>query len=602
MQRLIRLAAFVCTIGIVAIAHGFIDPKFTPVHLVKESQTIFTGTLAADAQAGYRIAVSETLKGKPPSPVMSLARPKDDAAQEISDVLSSNGAKPVIVFTSEDGKTARLHVSGVWLQLTASEGGPWQIGLARQMSGVWAGGTDMLVRLCRYLLADPKASVPVSVGVSWMRDKAVLGTAEGTIAGMQALELGDDHRPHVFVASAKGDKIYRANKDDETFKDVTVETGLDSRSKQFCWMDLDGSGLPQLVTWDGSAIQVRQFRDGKFSIVDKGYPMPGGCLGLAPCAVGKGEPAILVTTSDLPLLLRRDRDGAWQATSLPGGDPVTGAAGVTCACITADFDNDGYVDVLQPRSKAGVLWRGGTDGFHPPQALPFSCTEGPARFCLGDFDGDGTLDVFVSGPDKNELWANDGKGGLLPVISSGGSLGYRCAPGASFCCAADLNHDGRMDLCVMYAKAEFSYHFSRGFRCFGEEGELRLVGPEGTPADVGQVAGCIWDFNGDGALDLAAAFANGQIVCYYNDAFNKPMLHVALKKGLAGPVTFSIWQGPNATQCLGTFTAGSIPVLAPLRQGSDCTIRYSLPGKAGIEKKIPWPAKAPATGVDVILD
>jgi hypothetical protein len=602
MKRLLQILILVYASGGAGTAHGFIDPKFTPVQLVKESQAIFTGTTAADAKGRHRITAVEVLKGKPAGPVMSLAAPQDDSVKAMAGILSSNGDQTVIVFTSQDGKTARLHASGVWFQLPASDGGVWQVGLARQMSGVWAGGTDMLIRLCRYLLADPRGTVPVSVGISWMRDKATLGKVEGRIAGLQAIEVGADHAACVFVASDKGDRLYRANKDDETFQDVTSKMGLDSRSRQFCWTDLDGSGAAQLVSWDGAAIQVRQLRDGKFGLVGKDYPARGGCLALAACAVGKCEPAVLVTTSDIPVLLRRDRDGAWQSTLLRSGDPVKGAGEVTCACIEADFDNDGYVDIVQPRSKAGLLWKGGPDGFSPPQAFAFACAEAPARFCLGDYDGDGSLDIFISGPKANELWTNDGKRGFQPVISSGGSLSYRCAPAASFCGAVDLNHDGRADLCMMYAKAEFSYHFNRGFRCFGEEGELRLVAPEGTPADVGQVGACVWDFNGDGALDLTTAFADGRIVCYYNDAFNKPMLRVSLKKGLVGPVTFSVWQGPNAAECLGTFTAGAVPVPVPLREAGDCVIKYILPDKPVLTKTVAWPVKVPATGIDVLLD
>ncbi len=601
MKQLLSWATFMCVLAVAGSARGFIDPKFTPVHLVKESQAIFTGVLSTGPKAGYAITVTEVLKGRPAGPAMSLAEATDDSAKVVSTILSSNGDQPVIVFASQDGKTAHLNVSGQWLKLTAENGGAWRADLARQMSGVWAGGTDMLIRLCRYLLADPKATVPVSVGISWMRDKAILGKVEGMIAGLQAIEIGADRSACVFVASDKGDRLYRANKDDETFEDVTGRMGLDSRSKQFCWMDLDGSGVAQLVSWDGTAVQVRQFRDGKLRPVGKDYPLPGGCLGLTACTAGKGEPAVLVTTPEIPMLLYHDKEGAWQATPLRSGDPVKGAAEVTCACIAADFDNDGYVDIIQPRSKAGLLWKGGPDGLGPPQAFAMACPEGPARFCLGDFDGDGSLDIFISGPKKNELWANDGKATFRPVIASAGSLSYRCPPAASFCCAADLNHDGRADLCVTYAGGEFSYHFNRGYRCFGEEGELRLANPEGAPAGTGQVGACIWDFNGDGALDLAAAFSDGQVVCYYNDAFNKPMLRVALKKGLAGPVTFSVWQGEGAA-CLGTFTAGAVRVPIPLRQASDCVIKYSLPGRGHIAKTVKWPAKVPATGVDVVLD
>ena len=73
-------------------------------------------------------------------------------------------------------------------------------------------------------------------------------TTEGSQAKvMQALELGPERAACVFVASDKDDRIYRANKDDETFEDITAKTGLDSKSKQFCWVDLDGNGITDTV-------------------------------------------------------------------------------------------------------------------------------------------------------------------------------------------------------------------------------------------------------------------------------------------------------------------------------------------------------------------
>jgi hypothetical protein len=321
MKQLSAIPFLLAILGIAEMAHGFIDPKFTPVNLVKESKVILVGTLIAGANGtAWKITASETLKGEAAGPVIALVTSEDDASKSVGAILSSNGDRPVILFISRDGKSASLDVSGQWLKLTLPGEGLWRVELARQMSGVWAGGTDMLIRLSRYLLAEPKATVPVSVAVSWMRDKWLLGKVDGNLAGMQEIELGGEHRPCVCVAADKGDKLYCAKENDESFEDVTAQAGLDSRSRQFTWMDLVGSGDLQLVSWSGAGVQVRQVQAGKLKVVGKEYPFAGECLGLSPCALrAGGEPAVLVSTTESAFLLHLDRRGTWATSALPAG-------------------------------------------------------------------------------------------------------------------------------------------------------------------------------------------------------------------------------------------------------------------------------------------
>ena len=165
-----------------------------------------------------------------------------------------------------------------------------------------------------------------------------------------------------------------------------------------------------------------------------------------------------------------------------------------------------------------MLWQGRAGGFEAPARC---AVRGGPRACvaLGDFDGDGCLDLFVSDGRDNQLWENDGKGRFRAVIAHAGSLSYKAPVGASACAATDLNHDGRPDLALCYADAGWVYHFNRGCRCFGEEGGLRLVGARFAdgPAEAGVRACAIADFNADGGLDVAVAFVGGELYGYYND-------------------------------------------------------------------------------------
>jgi hypothetical protein len=160
-----------------------------------------------------------------------------------------------------------------------------------------------------------------------------------------------------------------------------------------------------------------------------------------------------------------------------------------------------------------------------------------------------------------------------------------------------LNQDGRPDLCLLHRQGTFTYHFNRGFCCFGEEGDLRL------PDAAGQVACAVADFNGDGSLDLAVAFADGAVRCYFNDSFNKPLLRIGLAPGVPGPLTASVWQtiGP-AEQCMGTLSIqpGIKSCFAP-RGGSSCTVKWFMPGQGMRTRQITLPAELPAGGIEVLI-
>ncbi len=241
------------------------------------------------------------------------------------------------------------------------------------------------------------------------------------------------------------------------------------------------------------------------------------------------------------------------------------------------------MDVLQPGESAGLLWRGKPGGFQTPAKCPVATGGGPAVAAIGDFNQDGFLDLFLPGPEKNTLWENDGKGGFRDVFRHSGSLSYKCPPRATAAAAMDLNHDGRQDLCLVYAEGELLYHWNRGFRAFGEEGEVRLPSPQadaGQPR-LGQRALAAADLNGDGSADLAVLLTNGDLIVCFNEQAGVPGVRLRLPKGAAGPITASVWTGDKRPTCLGALPVPGHSPAAFLctRYPGKCTVKFHLPGK-----------------------
>jgi len=329
-------------------------------------------------------------------------------------------------------------------------------------------------------------------------------------------------------------------------------------------------------------------------------PWPGACRGLeALTPTQDGSPGLLAAAA-WPHLLTWNGDG-WAVAPLPGDRTGRAPAGSPPPCVAADWDGDGYVDVLQLRDAEGLLWRGQKGGFAEPVACPAGSGGSPARWCVGDFDTDGKPDLFVSGSESCQLWENEGRDSFRPVIHYAGSLDYRTEPGAADCLATDLNHDGRPDVALLYGKGHFLYHFNRGYRCMAEEGQLTLdLDPSGgDPSKAGGPAcATAGDVNADGSLDLAVAFDSGEVRCFLNDRRDQPGLWIRLPRGRTGPVTVSVWQGQPRAFCVGThLVAGHAPpTCVPLRRPGPCVLRWRWPGgqpleltaNPGDELILPW--------------
>lgn len=144
-----------------------------------------------------------------------------------------------------------------------------------------------------------------------------------------------------------------------------------------------------------------------------------------------------------------------------------------------DTDADGQGDACDLTPTAGSIGVFIDSG----QTLGSTTTNGVE---LGDFDGDGDLDVTFAQTGPNQIWFNDGTGNFALVQSLGSADSWGAAVG-------DLDGDGDLD--ISYAnKVANSVWLNDGSGVFTNSGQAIGSGDSDT-ADLG-------DFDGDGDLDV----------------------------------------------------------------------------------------------------
>ncbi len=168
-----------------------------------------------------------------------------------------------------------------------------------------------------------------------------------------------------------------------------------------------------------------------------------------------------------------------------GGDPYRGMA-------IGDINGDGKPDLVTPNpGEIGVLINRTGDDMAFTQAPPV-LAETPFAIGLGDFNGDGALDILAAsdeGSSRVELFFGDGSGGF----EGGENASFQVARGGKNLVVGDFNGDGLQDAAIA------SYRSSDVLVLLGGRSELQTGILPGGEHPWGLAAG---DFDGDGKDDL----------------------------------------------------------------------------------------------------
>ena len=204
-------------------------------------------------------------------------------------------------------------------------------------------------------------------------------------------------------------------------------------------------------------------------------------------------------TSDISVLLGNGNGTFLTAVNYPAGPQTIGAA-------VADFNGDGIEDVAVINTgnqfggqTAGVFLGNGDGTFQPQVNYPIYGDS----IAVGDFNGDGRLDLLVASYVGTSVLPGNGDGTFQSAITT------LNVSGGFYVVAADFNGDGKLDVATI-GTGQGSGGGTIYVQYGNGDGTFQSPIPYGAGLyPLGMSTG---DFNGDGAPDLAVGAFNGVTV------------------------------------------------------------------------------------------
>lgn len=263
-----------------------------------------------------------------------------------------------------------------------------------------------------------------------------------------------------------------------------------SENGAFFVADFNGDGKPDILSGDGTMNLGNG--DGTFT---PGTTVSGGVLAVADFN-GDGKPDVLQQGTGTLLVLLGKGDGTFQA-------PISSSSGVPSlqSVAAADLNADGNADVVGLFGTSVLVFLSKGDGSFDA-GVPYSLGPSSVGFTLlllADFNGDGKNDIGVSLPGINvagdELVLLGNGDGTFQAPKSSTTV-YSAGP--SNVAAGDFNGDGKLDLAMSGYNAGYS---QASLYILAGNGDGTFQAPVAAFAGYGPIA--VADLNGDGKLDIA---------------------------------------------------------------------------------------------------
>jgi len=348
--------------------------------------------------------------------------------------------------------------------------------------------------------------------------------ATGYGMGAAVGDINNDGLPDLYLSNLGSNQMY-LNKGDGKFVDVTKESGTDDPrwSTSASFFDYDRDGWLDLMIVNYADFSVNNnpacyaATTAKDYCTPRVFRAPGNCL------------------------FHNKGNGIFEDVTTPAG--VEKEFGHGLGVVTADFNNDGWIDIYVANDgDQNQLWINQKNGRFVNDALLAGCavnrngqTEAGMGVDAGDFDGNGTDDIFITHlmDETNTLYLNLGEA-LFEDRTREAGLGI---PGRRFTGFGtfffDYDNDGWLDLFVANGAVQLLPELVRQknpfplgqpdqlFRNTGKESFVEIVDePEFALLEVGRGA-AFGDVDNDGDTDFLVTNNNGPARLFLNQVGNR---------------------------------------------------------------------------------
>jgi hypothetical protein len=388
---------------------------------------------------------------------------------------------------------------------------------------------------------------------------------EGYSMGVAAADYDNDGFVDLFVTGYKADRLYR-NNGDGTFKDVTLKLAHVPAgwSTSAGWFDYDRDGrldlfIARYMDWDFESGSM--FCGGPTSVL-RAYCHPDNFKGVA------------------NILFHQRADGSFDDVSKISG--IADELGKGLGVAFADFDNDGWTDVFVANDSVHQsLYRNKGDGTFEDIALISGAAydENGKTFAgmgidCADYDNDGYIDVLITtlSNERYALYRNNGDlsftyatntsaVGQITLLNSGW--------GARF---VDVDNDGLRDLFVAQSHVLDTIEKSTAYLKYKQppllmrntgKGFVNISASAGVPFNMPLAArgAAVGDLGNDGQIDAVVAVLEAAPVILRNNGTANHWIGLTLvgsksnRSGIGARVTVTSVKGQK--QIFDVSTAGS---------------------------------------------
>lgn len=299
--------------------------------------------------------------------------------------------------------------------------------------------------------------------------------------------------------------------------------------------DFNGDGKPDILTSDGTMNLGNG--DGTFKTGTSVSTASSMVLAVADFN-GDGKPDVLEQGTGTLLVLLGNGDGTFQA-------PISTASGASLSVVAAtDLNGDGKADIVGVFNSSLMVYISNGDGtFKSPVSynMGVSSANSFISISLGNFNGDGKTDVAVStsgntAPGYEVVFLGNGDGTFETTPKTSGGLYY-----PNFTAVGDFNGDGKLDLAVSGCNVQNCAANNLAVFIFTGNGDGTFGGPAPVTSGSGPIVAA--DFNGDGKIDLALLPYGG---LFGNERVDPTTCQIYLGKGdgtFSNPSSYGVTVG-----------------------------------------------------------